>query len=171
MWPGTALVEDEVKNSAREIWIMTKEEAHYYKIKGEVEDGHHQALDEAENDEVKANEDDKINYDEAIEKRLREHEEELKSTKMNKTKILTEEQERHQNVINLLIYLLFLVLFTFVIFEEKDTKLFFYTRQGLINQLLMYPFPIESSNLMTFYDIQLPVDVKNFFIDTFAIGM
>ncbi|CAG9310214.1 unnamed protein product [Blepharisma stoltei] len=171
VWPGTAIVEDEAKNSNREIWIMTKEEAHYYKVKGNIEEGKERIPDEAESESEADNEEDKVHYDEDWETKLKEKEEALKADKERNMGLLRIERLRHMNVLNLLVYMLFIVLFTWNINEWKNTTTFYYTRLGIINFLLMYPFPVNSSNFMTFSSIQLPSDLESYLTGTFVSGI
>jgi hypothetical protein len=163
IYPGSAPVVDEIESKEKIILLLSKEEAQFNKIRIENEQDPIVPLDHdrdgGEEETVKAIE---------MLDTLRLEEENLIRIKHERETILRIQRDRNRNVLNLLIYGLFLALYVWALFQPSDIRTLYYLRTSLRKVLLEYPFPIESSAANTFSDIYLQDDLKTFLGETFV---
>lgn len=138
IWPASSPVEA----SQSEVWVMSKEEANYYKEKTQESE-------------------------EEVQDLLKHEEERLESIREQKTSNYTLEKTRLKNAVDLLIYFLFLVLFTW---SAQDLSIFeFYqARDSTVQRILGHPFPKNSSSPIHFHNIVLASHLFNFLEDSFV---
>ena len=156
VWPGSKYVADEIKDITKEVWIMSKEEANYFKAVKTKEKT--MVEEEIENNTTERH----INYSEEIEDEVEKEKDELKKNKETEEHKLLKERERNKNALNLLIYGLFIVLFTWSLLQSNQVESNFYANAGFSNLLLTVNFPVNSSAPNYFYGINIFQDFKNF---------
>lgn len=156
VWPGSKFISDEVTDD-KEVWVMSKAEANYFKAV--------KSNEKAERGEeiVDENEETSKNFsDSEVEDELEQKNEVFRKEKEDVEKEIAVTKARHRNVLNLLIYAVFLVGFTWSISQSSQIEVNFHTASGLRNELFTMQFPVNSSSPNTFDTINLFEDFSNF---------
>lgn len=192
LWPGSKIVENEIKDGWKEVWLMMKEEANYIKAtrdKDKMQEQDLKAEDFAQGNEAKAEElSQKSELDASAltshipsdvseissddtEKSKDKHDKKERKKEKDKEKEKEKENEiiklRHKNVLNLLIYILFIAAYTWSLIQSNKVELTFLTREGLNSLFFMTNFPVDSSSLVTFDSINLFQDFSYYLNEVF----
>lgn len=162
--PGSSFVQDEFRSVDKEIWLMLREEANYMKAlknKESLKGGE----DEEDND---FNTFRNLEVTQAAEENYQEEKENLENERDKELKNLVLLKARNKNVIDLIIYGLFISVFTWTLLQFDNVEKMFWTRKGLSNLIFETNFPVNSSIPVSLNSINLFEDFQNYLTEPFV---
>ena len=167
VWPSSKNVIDELSDSSKQVWIMTREEAHYFKAVKSKEKSENNEKNE-ESPESLESSSRKYSLSDEIDDELSKKAEALLKDKEKIEKDILKTQTRNHNVLNLLIYGVFLVGFTWSLNQSNQVEKTYEVGNGISNPLFTTNFPVNSTSQTYFGGINLKQDLENFMMGPLA---
>lgn len=166
VWPGSGFVRDEYGSDDKEIWLMLREEANYLKAVKKKESIKNK--DDVDSDDNDLSTYRNLEVTQAAEENFQLEKERLENERDKEIENLAIMKARNKNVMNLLIYSLFLVAFTWTLLQFDNVEKIFWTRQGIYNLAFNQNFPVNSSSSISFSTISLFSDFQNYLTEPFV---
>jgi Polycystin cation channel len=156
IWPGTKFIIDEVKDPNTQVWVMSKQEVVYYKASLAKKDPEKEVLE------------DPTSLESYVTEEISEKVENKNLAKVETDpKKVAESKERYKNVFNLLLYSLFIGMFTWSLSQSNPISTNFRVIQGLANSIFQSNFPVPGTSITSFSTINLYQDFENFLTGPF----